>query len=192
MTAAPGSRCRAVSANYFARSMNLQIQKKKRLYKVTEIVISRRRLSYFALLYTRWHLHWSFSDLLEVSWTLLPTKMNLHMRAMWIAASPPSIKCFYELSLEKSLRVQSNPCFALLAFPAAVFQKTPILKKQSPWAGRHKQKKQVQNTLVKLKCVVQTTLKISKVQPINRKNRQKTEVFTTYTPKYISLGLCED
>jgi hypothetical protein len=40
--------------------------------------------------------------------------------------------------------------------------------------------------------MVQTTLKISIVQPNNGKNRQKTEVFTTYTPEYITLGLWQD
>ena len=40
--------------------------------------------------------------------------------------------------------------------------------------------------------MVQTTLKKSIVQPNNGKNRQKTEVFTTYTPEYISLGLWQD
>ena len=47
-------------------------------------------------------------------------------------ASPPSLKGFYELCLEKPQRGKSNSCFALYVFPASVFQKTPILKKQSP------------------------------------------------------------
>ena len=46
--------------------------------------------------------------------------------------------------------------------------------------------------VVQVKFMVQTTLKKSIVQPNNGKNRQKTEVFTTYTPEYISLGLWQD
>ena len=58
-------------------------------------------------------------------------------------ASPPCLKGFYEPCLEKPLRGKSNSCFALIAFTASVFRKTPILKEQSPWARRHQQIKQV-------------------------------------------------
>ena len=40
----------------------------KKFQKCDQIAFWRPRWSYFLLLYTMWHLHWTVSDLLELSW----------------------------------------------------------------------------------------------------------------------------
>ena len=74
---------------------------------------------------------WSFPGFQGDTFTY---KNGLANEDMATYASPPCLKGFYELCLQKPQRGKSNPCFVLYAFPASVFRKTPILKKQSPCA----------------------------------------------------------